>query len=89
MEIVTMSSRGQLVIPERVRKRHKMREGMRLILLEEGDKLILEKEEALKKLLKKRKDEEEKGWLMLAEQSFKEVWDNEKDDAVWEKYLND
>ena len=30
---------------------------------------------------------EEKGWNALAKESLKEVWDNEKDDEVWQKYL--
>ena len=51
MEIVTTSSRGQLVIPERIRERHKIKEGTRFILIEQGDKIILEKEEEIHKLI--------------------------------------
>ena len=32
-------------------------------------------------------DIEEKGWTALAEGSLREVWDNKKDDEVWQKYL--
>ena len=35
----------------------------------------------------KEKELEEKGWNALAEESLKEVWDNEKDEKVWRKYL--
>ena len=30
---------------------------------------------------------EEKGWNTLAEESLREVWNNEKDDELWQKYL--
>ena len=87
MEIITTSSRGQIVIPEILRKRHNIKEGTRLVLFEQGDKLILEKEDKVNKRLIKDIDQEDFGWNLLGEQSLKEVWDNEKDDIVWRKYL--
>ncbi len=87
MEIVTTSSRGQIVIPETVRKRHKIKEGTRLVLFEQGDKIIIEKEDKINIYLKRSLDLEEKGWSVLAEASLREVWDNEKDDKAWKKYL--
>ena len=41
--------------------------------------LIMEKMEKNKK--------EEIGWMILAEQSMKDIWDNKKDDEIWSKYL--
>jgi len=32
-------------------------------------------------------DNETTGWLTIAEQSFKEAWDNEKDKTAWKRYL--
>jgi len=29
------------------------------------------------------------GWMMLAEKSMAKIWDNPKDDEVWNKYLED
>lgn len=29
----------------------------------------------------------DEGWLQLAEQGMKDVWDNPKDDKIWKKYL--
>ena len=87
MEIITTSSRGQLVIPESVRKRHNIKEGTKLILFEEGDRLILEKEEKVTKMLERKREKEDKGWDILIEESLKEVWDNEKDEKTWNKYL--
>ena len=86
MEIVTVSSRGQLVIPEKVREKYKIKEGTKMILIEQDDRIILEKEEKISKILNK-KDLEEKGWNLLAEESLKEVWGNEKDEKTWTKYL--
>lgn len=85
MEIIKTSSRGQIVIPEHVRRRHKIKEGTRLVLFEQGDKIILEKEEKIKSMLKL--DLEDKGWSALSETSLRDVWDNKKDAKVWEKYL--
>ncbi len=31
--------------------------------------------------------EEEKGWLMLAEKSLAEMWNNKEDDEIWITYL--
>ena len=31
---------------------------------------------------------EKYGWLILAEKSFAKMWDNKKDDKVWNKSLN-
>jgi metal-responsive CopG/Arc/MetJ family transcriptional regulator len=27
------------------------------------------------------------GWMVLAEKSMKDIWDNKKDEEVWSKYL--
>jgi len=39
----------------------------------------------MERLEKNRK--EKMGWLIVAERSMKEIWDNKKDDKVWSKYL--
>lgn len=41
--------------------------------------LIIDKLESHKK--------EKYGWLVLAEKSLQKIWDNEKDEATWKKYL--
>ncbi|MHA1585332.1 MAG: ribbon-helix-helix domain-containing protein [Promethearchaeota archaeon] len=30
---------------------------------------------------------EEVGWMILAEQSLEEIWDNKEDDKIWQNYL--
>jgi metal-responsive CopG/Arc/MetJ family transcriptional regulator len=34
-----------------------------------------------------RSKKEKIGWLVLAEKSMKKIWDNKKDDEVWNNYL--
>lgn len=41
--------------------------------------LIMEKMEKNKK--------EKIGWLIIAEKSMEKIWDNKKDNEVWNKYL--
>jgi len=45
IETIKVSSRGQVVIPEAIRKDLSIKEGVRLVLIRKGNKLILEKEE--------------------------------------------
>ncbi|PIN99927.1 hypothetical protein COT72_03765 [archaeon CG10_big_fil_rev_8_21_14_0_10_43_11] len=48
------------------------------------------KSEFIRNLVKDKLNEFEKekqGWLVLAEQKMKELWDNEEDEKVWGKYL--
>jgi len=41
--------------------------------------LIMEKLETTKK--------EKAGWLIVAEKSMKNIWNNKKDDEIWSKYI--
>lgn len=87
---ISVSSKGQIVIPEEVRKELKIQEGSRLIMVETGNKIILEKEKDFLASMKSGMSEEEKerlGWMILAEQSLAKIWDNPKDEEVWKKYL--
>jgi len=81
IECVTVSSKGQMVIPERMRKKLNIREGTKLVLIQKEDKITLQKEDALLETL------EEKDWLELSEESMKEIWDNAIDEKTWRKYL--
>lgn len=95
MEIITTSSRGQIVIPERVRKKYKIKEGTKLVLLEEGDKIILEKENKVESLIKastkkmgdilKKKEAETLNLMMASQESLAKEWGS-KEDEVWDKY---
>jgi len=42
MEVVTLSSKGQIVIPAKVRKKFSLKEGDSLVLVEENDSIRLQ-----------------------------------------------
>lgn len=42
MEVVTLSSKGQVVIPAKVRKKFSLKEGDSLVLVEENDSIRLQ-----------------------------------------------
>ena len=41
-DIAVMTTKGQLVIPARLRRKHGMRKGTRVAVVEEGSKLVLQ-----------------------------------------------
>ncbi len=77
MELIKVSSRGQIVIPEDVRKKYDINQGDKLVLLDKNGVLLLKKASDTERALRKE-------WLLAVEQSFAEVWDNEEDDKVWD-----
>lgn len=88
IETVRVSSKGQIVIPEIVRKKFDIREGTKLVLIQKGKKLVFEKEKDFILEIKKAEHAKEKmGWLHLAERSMKKVWDNPENEEVWSRYL--
>ncbi len=89
IDVVNVSSRGQIVIPQSVRKRLDIKKGSRLALLEKEGAIILKKEDELLKKIEGDEMKEELGWLAVAEQSLRELWDNPKDEKVWKRYLNE
>ena len=86
IEIVKVSSRGQVVIPENIRKDLCIKEGTKLVVIEKGKELIIKLEKDFLKDLDKL-DQEKQGWLALAEKNLESLWDNKKDDKEWAKYL--
>ena len=85
IETIRVSSRGQVVIPESMRKDLHIKEGTKLIAIERGKELILKPEKAF--FVELENNKEKQGWLALAERSLAKIWDNPKDDKVWAKYL--
>ena len=48
------------------------------------------KSEFIRHLIMEKLDRNRKekiGWMILAEESLKNMWDNKKDDKMWSKYL--
>lgn len=87
IETTKMSSKGQIVIPERIRKKLGIEEGSKLVLIEKDNKIIIESEKKfLEKLKKLNIDKEDLGWLLLTEESLTKDWDNEYDKR-WDDVL--
>ena len=79
MHVVKVSSKGQIVIPKEVRKRHRLGRDTNLVLLESGDALVLRKKTDVEEILR-----DEFGPLLRAsEETLKELWGNPEDD-VWD-----
>ena len=79
MHVVKLSSKGQIVIPKEVRKRHRLGRDTDLVLLESGDALVLRKKADVEGILK-----DEFGPLLRAsEEALRELWENSEDD-VWD-----
>ncbi|MBI4163690.1 MAG: AbrB/MazE/SpoVT family DNA-binding domain-containing protein [Candidatus Aenigmarchaeota archaeon] len=87
IEVINVSSRGQIVIPEKMREELGIREGTRLVLIEKEGGLLIKKEEEVTKQLQDEKRKEDIGWMLLAQKSLEDIWDNPKDEEVWKKYL--
>lgn len=87
MEIINVSSKGQIVIPENIRKKLRIKTGSKLVLFEKGGGMLLKKEESVARYLEEEDTKEILGWMAIAEQSLKKVWNNSKDEKVWRKYL--
>jgi AbrB family looped-hinge helix DNA binding protein len=78
MHVVKMSSKGQIVIPKEVRRKHKLDKNVDLVLQDEGDVLILRKKKDVDRVLR----DEFFPLLQAAQTSLRELWDNPEDD-VW------
>ena len=89
IEVVNVSSRGQIVIPQKMRESLKIKKGSKLVAIEKNGTLILRSEGNVIKALDDAGKSEESGWLALAEQSLSRIWDNKKDEKAWGRYLND
>ena len=87
LETIKVSTKGQIVIPEEFRKKLNIEPGTKLILIEKNGDIIIKKEEAIITYLEQDDAKEEAGWLSIAEESLKEIWDNPKDEKIWKKYL--
>jgi antitoxin PrlF len=78
MEVVTLSSKGQIVIPSKVRKKFSLKEGDSLVIVEENDGICLKPLVNLSELwgVDKLKNTE----TMLKE--MRKEWDDELEDKA-------
>jgi AbrB family looped-hinge helix DNA binding protein len=79
LESVTVSDKGQIAIPVKIRESLGIEKGDVLVIIASDGKILIEKSEAVGKKLGNEFDY----MLKLAESSAKELWDNESDN-VWD-----
>ncbi|MFH0927614.1 MAG: AbrB/MazE/SpoVT family DNA-binding domain-containing protein [Candidatus Micrarchaeota archaeon] len=84
IETITVSSRGQIVIPEAVRRNMRIKQGAKLVMVQENERIVLQTEESF--LNRLRLAQERDGWRSLSSKSMAKVWDNPKDDKTWSNY---
>lgn len=79
---VKVSEKGQIAIPQSIREILRIQRGDELIILQSGEKILLEKSKRIEESMK----DEFSDMLKLSEKSLGEIWDN-KEDEIWNSYL--
>jgi AbrB family looped-hinge helix DNA binding protein len=84
IKTIKMSSKGQIAIPEDMRREANIGEGDTLIIAEEGGRILLEKQERIAEDLA----DEFEDMIKLTERSLKGLWGGKEED-IWNEYLED
>jgi len=79
LRTVKVNERGQIVIPEEIRKDLGIKKESTLVLIERDGEIVIKREEGILTDL----EMENKFWRVLTEESFKSAWD--KEDELWER----
>ncbi|MBI2084051.1 MAG: AbrB/MazE/SpoVT family DNA-binding domain-containing protein [Candidatus Aenigmarchaeota archaeon] len=75
---VNISERGQLVVPEDIRKDLGIKGEETLVLIEKGDEIVLKRESDVLKMM----GSEDAFWKTLSEKIMERAW--EKEDEIWD-----
>ena len=81
IKTLKVSDKGQISIPQDMREELNINKGDTLIIIQEGNKFLIEKSSEIIKVKDDFKD-----ILRLSEHSLKKLWNNKQDD-VWNEYL--
>lgn len=76
---VVVNERGQIVIPEDIRKDLNIENATTLVIIERGGELIIRKESEVLDTIS-----EDEFWKAIARESLKRAWS--KEDEVWDKF---
>ena len=82
MKTVTVSGKGQISIPQEIRKQLAVEKGSKLVIVLKDKKLLIRKASDISQSI-------EDGFedvVRHSERSLEEIWDNEEDE-VWNRYL--
>ncbi len=84
IETAKMSTRGQIVIPERIRKHLKMKEGDNLIVRETDKRIIIQKEgDFMKTTIIQEIPKESMESFLLSHKSLAKDWLTKEEDEAW------
>lgn len=75
---VAVNERGQIVIPEDIRKELGIEGADTLVLIEKGGEIVIKKESDVLSAM-----DEDAFWRAVSRESMKRMW--EKEDNVWDK----
>lgn len=79
---VTVSGKGQISIPQEIRKQLGVENGSKLVVVLKDEKLLIRKASDISQSIEDSFDD----MVRHSELSLKKIWDNEKDE-VWNRYL--
>ena len=82
IKTVKISDKGQISIPKDMRDDMNLKEGETLVMMSDGEKIIIEKPE---RLVKSIPQSESHNIMIISEHVLKKDWDNKYDDR-WNKY---
>lgn len=79
---VTVSGKGQISIPQEIRKQLAVEKGSKLVIILKDKKLLIRKVSDISQSMEDGFDD----MVQHSELSLKKIWDNEEDE-VWNRYL--
>ena len=82
MRTVTVSGKGQISIPQEIRKQLAVEKGTKLVIVLKDKKLLIRKVSDISQSIEDGFDDV----VQHSELSLKKIWDNEEDE-VWNRYL--
>jgi AbrB family looped-hinge helix DNA binding protein len=83
LRTVKLNDRGQIVIPEDIRKDLDIKDNTTLIIIEKDGELLLKKEsEVMAKM-----ENDDRFWKHFSSESMKRAWG--KEDEIWDKFYRE
>ncbi len=82
MKTVTVSGKGQISIPQEIRKQLAVEKGSKLVIILKDKKLLICKASDISQSI----EDSFEDVVRYSERSLEEIWDNGEDD-VWNRYL--
>ncbi len=79
---VTVNERGQIVIPEDIRKDMGIENETTLVIIEKGGEIVIKRESEVLDVL-----DEDLFWKAIGAEALKRAWN--KEDEIWDKFAKD